>query len=88
MFPTEPAAPVPESSGEAEPTQPLMDDLPYFMTLKQAAYVLDGETPASISRLVKRSLLRGVRVGRTRFVLTDSVRELRAVRKARGAAWR
>jgi hypothetical protein len=77
----------PDASGEAEPPlPPFIDDLPYFLTRKQAAYALGGnETPASIARLIKRQLLRGIRVGGVDFVFTDSVRELRAVRALRGA---
>ena len=76
----------PEASGQAEPPLlPLIDDLPHFLTRKQAAYALgDNETATSIGRLIKRRLLRSIRVGGEDFVFTDSVRELRAVRALRG----
>jgi hypothetical protein len=68
------------------PLPSFIDSLPYFLTVRQAAYALGGdETPTTIQRLIKRRLLRATRIGRAVYVLTDSVRELRAARLWRSA---
>lgn len=72
------------STAPETPLPPFIDSLPYFLTVRQAAYALGSdETAETIGRLVKRRLLRATRVGRNVYIFTESVRELRAARHLR-----
>jgi hypothetical protein len=73
------------AAGEA-PLPSFIDSLPYFLTVRQAAYALGGdETPKTVQTLIKRRLLRATRIGGAVYIFTDGVRELRAARLRRSA---
>lgn len=68
-----------EPNAKRPPCGP-MDDLPWLLTPRQAAYLLDV-TCAEIHRLVRRRLLRARPSSGSRWIETESLRGLYAARR-------
>lgn len=66
-------------SNAIEPTKSLPDELPSWLTVGQAAFILNIH-PRDVRRHVGNGVLKALKVGGTKLVTTDSVRDLYALR--------
>jgi len=76
---------VPDNITSDTPRLPPVDGWPLFMTIGQAAYVLDI-SPQRVQALIRAKALKGERLGRERLVISEGVRRLAHVRHLRSAA--